>query len=293
MKNFIIFFNGKEGSSPLVRLLDNFEQVSIMHGENDQGWEPFDNHNCGNLSLRNLGECLSIIYGKSPIDMKRLNALYTRTSRWPLNQVKENSAVGFKMRFTPPHKSAFAKTPIGRLNRWLKEEYRSRFQRLMFGILKKNGVVVFLPVRQNILQWALSHYRGDGTGTKGHLQFKLAAGQVKLSDLGKIQVDCARLEEIVQQCERFHERKKELYVDLQKAGIDVFPICYEDFLQDRTSYFAYFFKALGIDMGKEDIERALNKGSHFRKVHSNDISDFVVNHEEVLQRFGNRFIRWN
>lgn len=49
MNNFIVLFEEKEGTSPLVRLLDNFERVSAVHHENAGGWEPFDQHNCADL----------------------------------------------------------------------------------------------------------------------------------------------------------------------------------------------------------------------------------------------------
>ena len=31
MRNFIILFNEKAGTSPLVRLLDKFELISVVH----------------------------------------------------------------------------------------------------------------------------------------------------------------------------------------------------------------------------------------------------------------------
>lgn len=64
MRNFIILFNEKSGTSPLVRLLDKFESISILRQENNSGFEPFDRHNCGLMSLRDLRKCLDIVYGK-------------------------------------------------------------------------------------------------------------------------------------------------------------------------------------------------------------------------------------
>ena len=36
MQNFIILFKGSEGTSPLVRLLDEFDQISIIHQVDNQ-----------------------------------------------------------------------------------------------------------------------------------------------------------------------------------------------------------------------------------------------------------------
>jgi hypothetical protein len=49
MNNFIVLFEEKEGTSSLVRLLDNFERVSVVHHKKGGGWEPFDQHNCATL----------------------------------------------------------------------------------------------------------------------------------------------------------------------------------------------------------------------------------------------------
>jgi hypothetical protein len=102
MRNFIIFFEEKEGTSPLVRLLDNFEQISIIHQVKNKGWEPFDRHNCGNMSVRNLMRCLDIVFNKVSTDLDLLNQIYIKTAKIPLEEINRNGVVGFKMRFAPP-----------------------------------------------------------------------------------------------------------------------------------------------------------------------------------------------
>ena len=42
MRDFIIFFEEKKGTSPLVRLLDNYCGISVVHQTENRGWEPFD-----------------------------------------------------------------------------------------------------------------------------------------------------------------------------------------------------------------------------------------------------------
>jgi hypothetical protein len=97
MQNFIIFFGGKEGTSPLVRLLNNFEQISIIHQVNNKGWEPFDRHNCGHMSIRNLKRCLDIVFNKASTDFEQLNQIYIRTAKRPLEEISRNGVIGFKM----------------------------------------------------------------------------------------------------------------------------------------------------------------------------------------------------
>jgi len=293
MRNFIIFFNGREGTSPLVRLLNNFEQVSIIHQVNNAGWEPFDSHNCGPMPLRSFERCLDIIFNKEPLDFKRLNQIYSRMAKRPLEEFKKDGVVGFKMRFNAPRDNfPFMRvfSPLTRLSRKMTNRL---FRRMMFNVLKRNDVVVFLAVRQDVLKFSLSKYRGGGMGKTGHLQFKLASGNLDRHEIGTMHVDCTRLEKIISEYEESHARKRRLMEDLKLAGIQAHPLCYEDFLADKQQYFSRALDFLGLKISMEEIDTALNKGAYFEKVHSSIIADFVENHEEVEEKFGNRFISWS
>ncbi|MCP5005995.1 MAG: hypothetical protein GY941_18960 [Planctomycetes bacterium] len=295
MRNFIILFNGREGTSPLVRLLNNFDQISIIHQVDNSGWEPFDRHNCGSMSLLNLEQCFDIIFNKESIDIKRLNHIYTRTSKKPLEEIRKNGVVGFKMRFShlgsSPNISAYL--PCNRLlTRLLKKYHAWSYKSMMLNLLKKNNVTVFFAIRQDVLRWGLSKYHGDGKGNAGHLQFKLASGNISREQIGKINVDCKRLEKIILNLEDSHTRKRQLMEEFKLAGIQAYPLCYEDFLADKRKYFREILEFLELEISTEEIDAALQRGEHFEKVHSDDISEFVVNHQEVLEKFGNRFISW-
>jgi hypothetical protein len=297
MHNFLILFEEKEGTSPLVRLLDNFEKISIIHQVDNQGWEPFDRHNCGPMPLKNLKKCLELIFSNTVIDFSKLNAIYTQTATRPLEKINsQETSVGFKMRFRAPVDRFPFLTSI--MNRWdrssdLFDEFRLRpFKMMMFDVLKKFNVVVLLVVRQDVFRWGLSKYHGDGTGKPGHLQFKLADGRLSKKEIGKIDVDCEQLDKIIKQCEKSHAKKRLLAKELEVAGIQVYPIRYEDFLADKKDYFADILNHLDLETSKESLEAALNKGAYFQKVHSDDISDFVLNHEEVKKKFAERFVPW-
>ena len=295
MRNFIIFFSEKEGTSPLVRLLNNFDQISIIHQVDNSGWEPFDRHNCGPMSLRNLKQCLNILLNYESIDIKLLNQIYCKTSTKPLEKISKNGVVGFKMRFVnpkkPPHLKAFS--PFDRLFRRLFNKYYAwSFKKMMLKFLKNNNITVFMAVRQDLLRWGLSKYHGDGTGKPGHIQFKLASGQISKEEIGKLYVDSNRFEEIITECEKIHKDKLQLMEEFKSLGVQAYPLIYEDFLVDKHKYFKQITDFLELEISKEEIDTALKQGEFFEKVHSDDISDFVTNHQEIIDKFGNRFFSW-
>jgi hypothetical protein len=291
MQNFIIFFEGKEGTSPLVRLLNNFEQISIIHQVNNKGWEPFDRHNCGHMSIRNFKRCLDIVFSKASTDFDRLNRIYIKTAKRPLEKISREGVIGFKMRFTP-HRHIKTFSRWHKLSKKVAKYYTKSFRRMMINLLQKNNVIVFLAVRQDILRWGLSKYHGDGTGKSGHLQGKLASGEITRDEIGKIHVDCKRLEKIISKCQKSHSQKRRLMENFKLSGIQAYPLCYEDFLADKQKYFSQIANFLKLRISKEEIDDALKKGGYFKKVHSDNISNFVENHEEVQEKFGDRFIAW-
>lgn len=294
MKNFIILFEEKEGTSPLVQLLSNVDQISIVHQIDNSAWEPFDRHCCGPMSLRSLGQCLEMIYDQGPVDIDSLNRIYTKTAKKPLEVINKSGSIGFKMRFRPARKIdrathkllSYDVFPLNLLGQY------EPFKRVMIDLLRRNNVVVFLTVRQDVLRWALSKYHGDGTGKRGHLQFKLASGEIRREDIAKVHVNCDRLEEVILRCEKSHANKRKIMTEFRETGIEVYPLRYEDFLEDKSVYLERVCELLGVTVSPEEVTAALKRGSGFEKVHSDQISDFVENHREVMARFGSRFVAW-
>lgn len=292
MKNFVVFFTEKEGTSPLMRLLDNFQKVSIVHQVNNSGWEPFDRHNCGQMSLRNLERCLQLIFENRSEYSSELNDIYTTTAKSPLCDIGGGGITGFKMRFTPPRNQPSYMATFAPWRKSYQKYVNKSFRRMMIELLRRNNVVVFIAVRQDALRWALSKYHGDGTGRPGHMQFKLASGDLRRSEIEKIEVDCIRLEQLVLQYESELSQKRQLIVDLRSVGVKTEPLLYEEFLADKYSYFSQLLQAVGLDVSREDISDAIAGGEYFTKVHSDDISEFVKNHEEVNEKFADRFDSW-
>lgn len=298
MRNFIIIFTEKEGSTPLVRMLDKFEQISMLHQHNDkawQAWEPFNHQECGSMPMGNLQQCLDMLFNNEPTDFEQLNQIYTRTATDPLERVNQNGAVGFKMRFFTPENPLHivGAQKCNKLTQLLFRKLREKsFKTMMLDVLKKNNVVVFFAVRQDLLRWGLSKYHGDGTGKTGHLQFRLAIGNIKSKDIGKMTVDCKKLEKIIAKCEKSHRQRRSLMAEMNSAGIQAYPLCYEGFLTDKRQYFKQIAAHLELDLSKQQLDAVLESEQYFKKVHSDDIADIVVNHQEVMQSIGDRFFSW-
>jgi hypothetical protein len=248
------------------------------------------------MSLRNLEECLDIVFSQGPKHMEELNRIYTATAKKPLDVIGEEGVVGFKMRFTPPNPYPLHSDRLPVWNRvaerLFRERYFDSFKKMMFDTLRRHNVIVLMAIRQDVLRLGLSKYHGDGTGKPGHLQFKMARGAIAKNEIGKIEVDCERLEEIISECETLHQEDSRLMEEFKQAGVQVHPILYEEFVTDKRSYLDRLFRILELDITRDEISRVLDQEEYFTKVHSDDISTFVINHQEVSNRFADRFISW-
>jgi hypothetical protein len=176
--------------------------------------------------------------------------------------------------------------------RWLGPLLRPAFRRYSIKRFQTNDVVVFLTVRQDIFRWALSRYHGDGTGQSGHLQFQLARGKIDRSQIPKIHVDLHALRRLLVDCERLIMLKRRLLARLNRNGVTAWPMLYESFCDDKRAFFAEVLSRLDLPSTEQDISDALNRGTSFQKVHSHDIREFVVNADDVLEEFGERYIGW-
>lgn len=305
MKNFVIFFQEKEGTTAQIKTLELFEKVAILHKSGaNYGREPFDKQEAGPMAMNDLFRCMDLIYQGPPVDFEAVNRIYTKTSRRtqtadrplePFNAPAGTCSIGCKMRFRPPR--AFIRyvrgfSPWNKGVEFIRRRQQNAFAPRMIEFLARRDVVVFLAVRQDVFRWALSKYHGDGTGKPGHLQFKIANNRIKSDRIQRIVVDCDQLEAIIQKCERSHNNKQRLRSQMQQAGIQVYPLLYEDFLKDKHAFFRKLLDRIQNPTSDEEIAQVLSQPSQLKKVHSHDISSFVENHEEVLERFGNRFVSW-
>jgi len=270
-RDFVMFFDEKEGTTPIIRLLNNFPQVEAIRTMGE--WEPFDRHASGPIQLSTLRECLDMVFSRASVE--DINKVYQRTASRALSPFRGDGSIGFKMRFTGPEGSS-----------------EDHFTRMMLDVLIRHDVLVFLAVRQDLLRWALSKYHGDGTGRPGHIQFKLASGKLARDEIPRITVDTDRLERTIDRCEAIHAQKRQLMRKLQDAGLDVVPVRYEDFLADPAACLMGLVASLGHEVSDGEARDALTRGAFVERVHGDDLSEFFVNAAELESQFGDRFEAW-
>ena len=233
--------------------------------------------------------CLDLVFTPGKGAAKKLNEIYTRTAERPLDDYDKSGDIGFKMRFALPAEQAWMSRLISRWGpSWLKELKIDQrlYERRMLSLLRKHRIVVLFAVRQDLFRWALSKYHGDGTGKDGHLQFDIAYGRLEPSDVPAIEVDPVRFEKLIDNRRKIVDEKLRLIIKMNKLGIRTGSVIYEEFLTDPHAFFHKLFRAIEHPVTDAEIDAVLEKGTPFRKVHSDDISEFVLNHEEIEARFG-------
>jgi len=302
-KNFIIFFHEKEGSTPLVSYLNNFENISIVKNSRSKasGWEPFDSYFCSALTTDRFRECLDLIYKERPLDLDRLNQVYLNGARVPLASFDAQVSVGFKMRFKStmgvpllhPNHPWRNSSALKVLDRGIKYAHHGRFKKTIFSLIQQLDLTCFVCVRRDLFRWALSIYHGDGAGRPGHLQFGLAKGKIVKDDIRRIYVEPGKFQRVIKRCRKEYAFKQSLVSQLRQLNVPVFPIYYSEFRKQPRRFFETFHKRLGLHLADHDYESAMSTGSKFKKVHQDDISSFVINHEEIINEFGDLRAAWN
>jgi hypothetical protein len=297
MPGFLILHHEKEGTSHVWWLLHRMPGISMVHQADARSDEPFDRHQVGSMPTRELLRCLEFIFSGTH-DQEKLNEIYTRYVDHELGPFDAGAIRGLKMRYHPPDKRDRGRflrivdslPVIGRdLARKLHFD-RRRYREGFASLLLRNECVVFYAVRQDIFRWALSLYHGDGTGKDGHLQFDLAVGKIRKSEIPAIRVDPSELARIVRECRKNIRDKMQVLQAMSSTGIRVAPLFYERLCDDPQGYLGFLLNQLDHAVCEEDIAAVVANGSMYEKVHSTDISSFVINHEEISESFGDCFI---
>jgi hypothetical protein len=133
----------------------------------------------------------------------------------------------------------------------------------------------------------LSKYHGDGTGKDGHLQFDIAYARLKRSEVPAIEVDPVRFQSVLDNRRGLIDEKLRLIHKMEGLGIRTHAVVYEDFMTDAHAFFHKLFDAIDHPVTDEEISAVMEKGTVFKKVHSDNISEFVINHEAIEKQFGN------
>ena len=252
MKDFIIYFLANTGSSAIISHLMKFRDII-----NILGFEPFDQHNMKKKKLvsDNLEEIFRNIFDKSIDDYDKLQEIYSHHTDRKFPQIDKKKSVGFKMRF----------------RNWDTIKH----------IIKENGVVVFILIRQNVFRWALSLY------DKQSNQFKLIKKKIEKNP--KIYVDIDKFREILYRCENNLNERYELIEKLEDDNYEVYPLFYEDYCDNKLEFFKDFFNSLEIPISNNELEKYVKIPNYFKKVHDDDIRKFVINYDELKEEFGNKY----
>lgn len=274
MSNYVMFFTEKEGTTALVSLLDNFQEIESI---SEELLEPFFSKP---IPTKDLQKILSVLWAKK-FDNDTFYKVYSPYSIRKFSSIQGDKPRGLKMRYYQRLKK----------DRWL-ERCLKTYTKMMIQTIKNTDVTVFFVVRQDLLRWALSKYHGDGTGRPGHLQFAVMTGAVNKKDIPRIYVSPRRLQFLIWKCKAIHLYRRLLYRRLRKAGIPIHILRYEDFIDDLPSFLQRFFNIIQVPVNQASIQNAIQVGTSYKKVHSDDISEFVINHEEIIQKFGNSFFAW-
>ena len=294
MRDFVLYFEEKEGTTAIMRWANRLSNVRVLHYADDRCWEPLESFMLGeNVRREEIQSLMQAIYVR-PRNMEELRRRYAmKVPDRELVTLPDNCSIGLKMRWTPP-RVFYSGLPIFDLpvNRICKEYRHRRYYDSMVQTLSDAGVAPMLAVRQNVFKWALSKYHGDGTGKKGHLQFKLASGELTRHDIPKIKVNLSRFGRLLDQCRRKHDAKRQFVEQMAKDGLEVFPLLYEDFLEDKVQFFEGFLDRIDNPMDLVDLKRSLEGDIVLKRVHKGSLSDYVENHEELHRAYGNAFESW-
>ena len=250
MKNFIIFFMANTGSSAIISHLKQLKnKIDII------GFEPFDNcHMKTPLIGEDLTKIFNLVYSKNH-KIDDINNIYKKYSNKELDNIDTTKSVGFKMRY--------------------------RNLELIEQPLKNNNVVILVLIRKNVFKWALSTYDSKST------QFKLIRGEISKDP--EITVDINKFKDILNKCEKSLDERYKLINTLKSKGLNVYPIYYEDYCNDKENFFKKFFNYIDINLSTQELSEFANKPNFFKKVHSDDIKQYVTNYDELKKEFGQKY----
>lgn len=244
MKNFIILFNGHEGSSAIISHLRKIPQINIIW------YEPLDNcHLKQPLNNPDLLNLLNYIYNTNIKHRhQQASTIYSRYSDKQLCEFNDNKSVGFKMR----------------VRDWPTLEK----------VFKQHNVVVFVLIRQNLLKLAISKCQPNS------MQFKLINKEIPTNP--KLTIDFNTLTQNITVCRDLLKYKQDIITRCSTIGITCHPLFYEEYCDNKELFLSKILKILDIHMPQSDIQQLANSPNYFKKVHSDKLSDFITNYPELV-----------
>ena len=261
MKNFVIMYREREGSSPIVATMGNHKHIHLPLFEQLDHYvakDFADNDTIADV-VDNILHGRAIEHGGQVMARKLDDRALAETS------------IGFKWRF------------------WGNPD---RIRQT----LARDNAVVFHLFRRNLIELAASLYftstiipryeaeHGVDLGGGGHLQFSLTKltqdeREAKLALLHSVQFDIptAAVRDTAEKILKEKTDKYRRYIDGMNAlNIPTYSILYEDFCTDKPAFFTDLYNAIGVDPAQQS-----ELGSHFTKVGGENFLDQVRNLAEV------------
>lgn len=211
--NFVILYNAREGSSAIVSMLSAQKSVHVPL------FEDLDNRQASaENNLSDLPAVINRIFQTGRLDgVKRHNSLYP--SQW-----QEGYAIGFKLRL----QLGYVKLPP---------------------VFKACNVKVFVLSRRNFMELLSSHYvnvnRVNTLGGERQAYPQFAISEMSEQEQKKaldeinhvrMKVVFGELKTISEKLVGIRKRLVDFATGLSRKGIEVIPIYYEDFLENRVEF---------------------------------------------------------
>ena len=250
--NFVIFFDGQEGSTAIIQNLMNIEDLGLL--SESCVYEPFEDYIFIDKSYGGLGtdmttndatQCIKSFFNR---DEKSFREKYSKHSDFNFSKtIFSKKILGFKMR----------------TNRYPQEDMMKLIDSL--GELK---VVVFFLGRKDNLKCAISK-------SIGHLkQSEVASGLPR----GDFFAEVDKVKYFLEKCKVINDRKKIMFDHCLRAGIKCHRIYYEDFMYGRNLFFASFLNKIGLDSRLQ-----INKEISLKKAHPDNLK-LLLNYSEVKRK---------
>ena len=125
-RDFVIFFEQKEGTTAIVRLLNGFSEVDVIRSRGDLGaLQPPRVRRDGSRGDADMHRAYLL---SAPLEA--INEVYHYTAKGSLSRYDPDASLGFKVRHDA------LPDPAG-----------------VIDVLRRQNVLVFLAVRQNVFRW--------------------------------------------------------------------------------------------------------------------------------------------
>lgn len=277
IKKFLLVYTQKEGSTAILQTLDNLPNITVVKSR--RSYEPFDLHENKELSPIEILSNFNYVFRVGTNE--ELTAINENRKENPEYQFDINAPVrGCKMRIR------------------VRKDFNSNqefddYINELFSILTSNNFLVFILHRENIFNWALSTYHGDGSGHQGHLQFKLARGVLSQDSIPKIRIDSQKFLFVYKSLLALVENKRRLYRKLENLNMGVVILIYEDFLANKRLFFKKIYAALNVEVSESQLSEGLKLPIILKKVHSKPMSDYFVNYDEIKGLVKRKIVPFN